>query len=60
MPTNAGDLDKLHSALRAAFWPRWRWSPKMMATLAVRSGQAAARCHARNPPIEWPTRFHRR
>jgi hypothetical protein len=59
MPTNAGDLDKLHSGFRAAL-ATLKVVPEMMATLAVRSGQASARCHARNAPMEWPTRFHRR
>ena len=59
MPANAGNLDRLCRGRRAA-----SATPKvvaeMAATLAVRSGQAAAMCNARNPPMEWPTRFHRR
>ena len=59
IPTNAGNLDRLRSGCRAAS-DTPNVVAEMAATLAVRSGHAAARCNARKPPMEWPTRFHRR
>ena len=59
MPANAGNPDRPRNGRRATP-DTANVVAEMAATPAARSGQFAAMCSARKPPMEWPTRCQRR